>query len=106
MKKTDSTALKQKAQSAVKLLKSLANSSRLLVLCELIQESKNVTELVRVTELSQPHVSQLLARFKDEGVVKSERKGKEVYYSLHNECVQEIIEALWKEFCRDQRRKP
>lgn len=105
MKKNDKIALKQKAGQAAALLKNLANTSRLLILCELHSEERSVGDLVRSTGASQPHVSQLLARFREEGLVTSERRGKEVFYMLKRSCVSEIIEALWKEFCKDQRRK-
>lgn len=105
MKKNEKQALRQKAGQAALLLKNLANPSRLMVLCELLNEEKSVGALVRSTGLSQPHVSQHLARFREEELVSAERRGKEIYYKLQGSCVSDIIEALWKEFCKENRRK-
>lgn len=105
MKKNEKLALLNKAKQAATFLKNLANTSRLLILCELVNEEKSVNALVNSTGLSQPHVSQLLARFREEELVSAERRGKEVFYKLQGVCVTEIIEALWKEFCKENRRK-
>ncbi|MEZ4815798.1 MAG: metalloregulator ArsR/SmtB family transcription factor [Bdellovibrionota bacterium] len=105
MNKGDSVKLKKKLLQATGLLKDLANAARLHVLCELVEGEKSVTELVEATQMSQPHVSLLLARFRRSGVVVGRRKGKEVFYSLQRSCVKEIIESLWREFCKGKRER-
>lgn len=100
MLKDDTKALKNKGVQAATLLKNLANHTRLLVLCELSTGAKSVNEIVSKTNLSQPHVSAHLARFKKQKIVSCEKKGREVFYSLEKTCVSEIIQALWKEFCK------
>lgn len=45
---------------------------------------KNVTELIEKCTLSQSAVSQHLEKLRSSGIVKSEKVGKEVYYTLVN----------------------
>jgi ArsR family transcriptional regulator, virulence genes transcriptional regulator len=66
--------LHKNIDKAETLLKLMANSARLLVLCNLSSGEKNVTELVKAVKLSQPAVSQHLARMRYEGLVNAVEK--------------------------------
>ena len=48
---------------------------------------KTVTEIVKIAELTQPTVSYHLKAMKDAGLLLSERKGKEIYYYVNEDCV-------------------
>lgn len=63
-------------------LSSLANVTRLKLLICLSEGKKNVTELIEKCTLSQSAVSQHLEKLRTSGIVKSEKVGKEVYYTL------------------------
>jgi len=65
-------------------LSSLANITRLKLLICLSEGKKNVTELIEKCTLSQSAVSQHLEKLRSSGIVKSEKVGKEVYYTLVN----------------------
>jgi ArsR family transcriptional regulator len=65
-------------------LSSLANVTRLKLLICLSEGKKNVTELIEKCTLSQSAVSQHLEKLRSSGIVKSEKVGKEVYYTLVN----------------------
>jgi ArsR family transcriptional regulator, virulence genes transcriptional regulator len=87
------------AREACDLLKALAHEGRLKILSILCDSEKSVTELEHLLALRQPTVSQLLARLRTDGLVRTRRHGKVVYYSLASEEVRTIIEALRAVFC-------
>ena len=53
--------LRDNTQRAAGLLKSLANPDRLLLLCQLVEVERSVTELESLTGIRQPTLSQQLA---------------------------------------------
>ena len=72
--KNNHAGLHKNIDKAETLLKLMANSARLLVLCHLSDGEKNVTDLVKAIKLSQPAVSQHLARMRYEGLVDCAQK--------------------------------
>ena len=74
-------------------------SSRLLILCDLLEGEKSVGELESFLDLRQSTVSQQLARLRLEGLVRARRQGKTIYYSISNEKVRSVIGVLYKAFC-------
>lgn len=91
-------ALGDAADRATSYLRAIANPSRLLLLCELLREERNVGDLEEALDLSQAYVSQQLARLRADGLVKGRREGRVVYYSLDDERVAPLIELLSKQF--------
>lgn len=91
-----------KAKEASDFLKALAHEGRLMILCVLCDGEKSVTELERRLALRQPTVSQQLARLRMDGLVCTRRHGKTIYYSLANEDVRTVIDAVHGVFCRTQ----
>jgi DNA-binding transcriptional ArsR family regulator len=95
----DLDSMAAKAKEASDFLKALAHEGRLMILCVLCDGEKSVTELERRLALRQPTVSQQLARLRMDGLVCTRRHGKTIYYSLANEDVRTVIDALHKTFC-------
>ncbi len=93
--------MRDNAQDASALLKSLANPSRLLVLCALVTREHTVGELEELTGLSQSAVSQHLARLRDEQIVATRRDAQRVFYSLENPGVQAVLETVHGIYCAD-----
>ncbi|WP_261388903.1 ArsR/SmtB family transcription factor [Qipengyuania aquimaris] len=91
--------LQENAARATALLKSMANESRLLILCQLSQAEMSVGELAEVVPLSQSALSQHLSLLRREGLVKTRRSSQFVYYSLDSEDVQAVIGTLYEQFC-------
>ena len=91
--------LQENAARATALLKSMANESRLLILCQLSQSEMSVGELAEVVPLSQSALSQHLSLLRREGLVKTRRSSQFVYYSLDSEDVQAVIATLYEQFC-------
>ena len=64
------------------LSQTLAEPSRRAILENLRFGQKSVTELVDATGLKQPNVSNHLAKMRQQGIVRSERFGRHVFYGL------------------------
>lgn len=64
------------------IVAAFGNTIRLKLLCCLSKKRKNVQELVATCGLTQSAVSQHLTKLKQAGLVKDEKEGKYVYYSL------------------------
>ena len=89
-------------QAAAAFMKTLANENRLTVLCHLAQGEKTVTELERLLGIRQPNLSQQLARLRTDGLVKTRRDAKSIYYSLDSEEVVMVVQLLSRLFCARQ----
>ncbi len=97
--------LHKNIDKAETLLKLMANSARLLVLCNLSDGEKNVTELVKAVKLSQPAVSQHLARMRYEGLVATKKKGQSVFYRIAKPEVLQLVNAVEKIFTKGEKAK-
>lgn len=89
------------AKKAESMLKMLANSNRLLILCNLVQSEKTVNEIVEIVGLSQSAISQHLAKLRNENIVESEKRGQLVYYRICSPEVSAILSTLYLIYCRD-----
>jgi DNA-binding transcriptional ArsR family regulator len=92
--------LEAKARDASALLKALAHEARLIILCQLADGEKSVSELTRTLGLRQPTISQQLARLREDDLVETRRDGKNIYYSLGRPEVREIMATLYRSFCQ------
>jgi DNA-binding transcriptional ArsR family regulator len=94
--------MRDNVQEASALLKSLANPSRLIVLCALVTREHTVGELEALTGLSQSAISQHLARLRDEQIVTTRRDAQRVFYSLENTSVRAVLETMHGIYCADR----
>jgi DNA-binding transcriptional ArsR family regulator len=92
--------LQSRALRATRLLKAMSNPVRLLVLCQLAEGEKSVSELERVADISQSALSQHLALLRGRGLVASRRAGQTIYYSLAGREAPALLAALYEVFCR------
>ena len=53
--------LLETADKVSELMKSLGNPKRLLILCQLVEQERSVSELARLIDMKEPAVSQQLA---------------------------------------------
>ena len=90
--------LKAHAESVSGLLKELSHPHRLLIACALTEGEMNVSELEADIDVPQPHLSRDLARLRDANLVKARRESKNVYYSLADDRLSNIIDALCNAF--------
>lgn len=92
--------LQESASLATKLLKSMSNSKRLLILCILIDRPGTSSgDLGNLTGLSPSATSQHLAKMKEEGLIESERVAQRVNYFIKNEAVKQVISTLKEIYC-------
>lgn len=91
--------LRKQADSAATLLGAMANSRRLLVLCNLVQKEMSVGDLAQSTGSSIAVVSQHLSKLRALGIVKTRRAGQTIYYRLDSDEAGAIIETLYNLFC-------
>jgi ArsR family transcriptional regulator len=75
-------------------LKLLADQSRLHLLALLLHAELCVCDLVDLTGLSQPNVSQHMRKLKLGGLVHETKKGQWVYYSLKEHIPMYVHEVL------------
>jgi len=91
--------LQKKAGRATSHLKAMANSSRLLILCQLAEGEKSVGDLERLVGLSQSGLSQHLALLRRKGIVATRREAQSIYYSLASKEAAAIMATLYEVFC-------
>lgn len=91
------------ARNAAAYLKTLAHEGRLMILCHLGTGEKSVGELEVLLGIRQAAVSQMLARLREEGLVRTRREGKTIWYSLADDRTNQVIGLLYKLFCANDR---
>jgi len=95
----DPDLLRRAAGDAVSALKLLANEDRLLLLCKLSQGEMCVSDLEEQLEIRQPTLSQQLGVLRSEGVVNTRRQGKNIFYSVADASLLEILAVLYRLYC-------
>ena len=87
------------ARDAAALLKLLANPDRLLLLCNLVEDERNVTALETLTGIRQPTLSQQLGVLREEGIVATRREGKFIFYRIASAPAMAVLRTLYDTFC-------
>ena len=95
----DFSEMQDNAGKACGLLKAMANEARLMVLCQLIEGEKSVTELQDAIGLSQSAMSQHLAVLREQEIVSTRRDGQSVFYRISNDHALALMETLHREYC-------
>ncbi|MEC0092086.1 ArsR/SmtB family transcription factor [Paenibacillus macquariensis] len=78
-------------------LKLLGDKTRLAILTLLKEREWCVCEFVEIFDMSQPAISQHLRKLKAQGIVKEDKRGQWVYYSLHIEdkpYIQAVLDQM------------
>lgn len=89
--------IKKILESEAELLKTIAHPVRLCLLTMLMKQgSSNVTGIQYCLDVPQPTVSQHLSKLKSAGILKAERNGTEINYTIVNDEVKEILKILLK----------
>jgi DNA-binding transcriptional ArsR family regulator len=86
--------LEGRADATAQLLKAVANSQRLVILCHLAEGACSVNELAGYTRLSPSAVSQHLAKLRAAGVVSTRREAQTVWYQLAGPRATRLVAAL------------
>ena len=91
--------LEDRAEEASQLLAAMANPKRLLILCNLLDQEMNVSELGERVSLGQSPLSQHLSKLRAWGLVKARRDGQQVNYSLASDEVKQVLQTLYQIYC-------
>ena len=100
----DSTEISMKhmraaACAATDTLTVLANQDRLLLMCQLSQGEKCVSDLEALLDIRQPTLSQQLGVLRNEGFVSTRREGKRIYYAVSDSKVLALLQTLYEHYC-------
>ncbi len=98
--KAELKKMQSSADDACKLMKVLSNRDRMMLLCEMGQGEKCVSELEQALDLHQPTLSQQLTVLRKEKLVKTRREGKQIYYSLASPVTMAVMSLLYKHYCK------
>lgn len=77
--------------------KGIGNTTRYTIIEALLKGERSVSELVLLTKLSQPLVSQHLKILKSSNLVSSVRRGQEVFYTVNNVYILDLLKKLTTE---------
>jgi DNA-binding transcriptional ArsR family regulator len=68
------------ADDAIALLKAMANRHRLIIICQLVEQSRSVGELAELLNIRVSTASQHLALLRKDGLVTSRGDGQTIWY--------------------------
>jgi len=95
----DLSVMRSAAHQACRLLKTLSNADRLMLLCQLAQGERCVSELEALLGIVQPTLSQQLGVLRDEQLVRTRREGKNIYYHINSDIALHVMQVLYTQFC-------
>ncbi len=99
--KINSEAMKNGADLASELLKSLSNRHRLLILCRLADGEHSVGQLAEFLEIRDSTVSQHLALLRRDRIIAGRRDGQTIWYRIESDPARAIVKTLYESYCRD-----
>ena len=97
----DLAGLQKAASEACSVLKVLANTDRLLLLCQMSQNEYCVRDLEELTGIEQPTLSQQLTVLRNAEMVSTRREGKQIFYSIASMEALAIMKLLYELYCED-----
>jgi DNA-binding transcriptional ArsR family regulator len=98
-KNIDLADMHKAADQACRLMKVLANADRLMLLCQLSQGEKCVSELEELLGIVQPTLSQQLTVLRNEELVTTRREGKNIYYQISSAEALAVMQVLYTTYC-------
>lgn len=101
----DLDSMHDAAAEAARLMKTLANPDRLMLLCQLSQGEMSVGELEASLGIMQPTLSQQLGVLRAEGLVDTRREGKHIYYRVLSPQALAVLQVLYAQFCEKRKKR-
>jgi len=83
----------------VEFCKALSDETRQSILKMLQRREMSVGEIVEGFNISQPTISHHLNVLKNVGLVTSRKEGKQIFYSINQENVEECCGKMMAKFC-------
>lgn len=100
---TDLDQFAARAGEVAEMLKALANRSRLMVLCQLVEHGEmRVGDLAAAVGLSQSALSQHLGRMREEGLVTFRRDGQTLFYRIGDARCEALLATLHTLYCNPE----
>lgn len=87
---TEQVCIKERA----KVMKAMAHPSRLMIIDELSHGERCVCDLQKVVGHDISTVSKHLTILKKSGIVKDERRGKQIFYTLKVPCILKFFHCI------------
>jgi len=91
--------IQEKSKEVSAFMKVISHEKRLLILCLLLDGEKSICELQKILNMSQSLISQFTTKMKDLWYIKSEKRWKEVFYSIRDKKIREFMKALKEIYC-------
>ncbi len=88
---------KKHVDNASEILKALCHPTRFCIVCKLLKHPLNVSQMQSCLDISQANVSQHLSILRSRGIIKGEREGNEIFYSLSNEYAKQLVKVFFNE---------
>ncbi len=90
----------EQLEKAANMLKAIAHPMRIAIL-EFLENGKHltVTEIHKYLQIEQSTTSHHLGILKDKGILGSKREGKNTFYFIRNENLNNLIECISKCAC-------
>lgn len=100
-KEQDALLVEDNLNQVTEILKVLANENRLMILCVLMEQPLNVSEIgIRIDHITQSALSQHLSVLKAHGILRSKKTGQSIVYSISDHRVEAIIHVLKERYCK------
>ena len=80
---------------AASFFKVVGDETRMKILCELAVRELCVNDIAVAVEMTKSAVSHQLRMLKDEGLVKARRDGKNIFYSLDDQHVVDLLDIAF-----------
>ena len=80
---------------AAGFFKVVGDETRMKILCALSTDELCVNDIAAAVDMTKSAVSHQLRLLRDEGLVKSRREGKNIFYSLDDQHVVDIIDIAF-----------
>lgn len=81
-------------EQQLKILKALADETRLKIILALLDSQKAVFQIVKIVKKAQPTISLDLKVLENAEIIQSQKQGKFVFYSLKDKTVIKLLQLL------------
>lgn len=87
---------KEMIKKAADFFKVIGDETRMKILLTIREKEACVNDIAKSVEMTKSAVSHQLKLLRDENLIKSRRDGKNIYYSLDDEHVEEMINVAFE----------
>ncbi|MDY7109491.1 MAG: metalloregulator ArsR/SmtB family transcription factor [Planctomycetota bacterium] len=85
---------KARLEARARIIKAMAHPTRLFIVEELSRGERCVCELTEMIGADVSTVSKHLANLKAVGIIRDEKRGAQVFYTLHTPCVLNFMSCV------------